>query len=52
MFNLPLVVQTIAHAFLGCWALIILAFVICFQQDHHHICLDVMAHVEIDISRF
>jgi hypothetical protein len=52
MFNLPLVVQTIAHAFLGCWVLIIPALVICFQQDDHHICLDVVAHVEIDISPF
>jgi hypothetical protein len=30
-FSLPFIVQTIALAFLGCWAVITLAFVIHFQ---------------------
>jgi hypothetical protein len=44
--------QLVAPSFLGCWALIILALVICFQQDDHHILLDAMAHLEIDIFPF
>jgi hypothetical protein len=51
-FDLLFVVQIIALAFLGCWALITPALVICFQQDDHHILLDAMAHVEIGISPF
>jgi hypothetical protein len=45
-FNLPFVVRIITFAFLGCWALIVFALVIHFQQDDHHILLDVIAHVE------
>jgi hypothetical protein len=45
-FNLPFVVQIITFAFLGCWALIVLALVIHFQYDDHNILLDVVAHVE------
>ncbi len=38
--------------FLGCWALIVPTFVICFQQDDHVILLDVVTHVETDTSPF
>jgi hypothetical protein len=43
------VVHIIALAFFRCWALIIPAFVIHFQQDDHPILLDVAAHVDIGI---
>ncbi len=45
-------VQIVALAFLGCWALIIHAFVIHFQQHEYSILLDVAAHVEIDTFPF
>ncbi len=50
--SLPFIVWTIALAFLGCWALIIPTFVICFQQYDHLIILDAVAHVEIGTSSF
>jgi hypothetical protein len=46
------VVQIVALAFLGCWALIIHTFVIHFQQHEYSILLDVAAHVEIDTFPF
>jgi len=45
-------VWTIIPAFLGCWALIILAFFFCFWQDDRPILLDVITHIEIDTSAF
>jgi hypothetical protein len=44
--GLPLVVQLVAVAFLGCWALITPRLIFCFQQNVHLIFLDVMAHLE------
>jgi len=44
------VVQIATFSFLGCWALIVLALVIHFQEDDHSILLD--ARVEIDIFLF
>jgi len=52
MLNLFFVVWIIALAFLGCWTLIILAFVIGFLQDVRLILLDVVAHVETNTSPF
>jgi hypothetical protein len=46
------IVQIAASTFLGCWALIIFAIVICFQQDDHPILLVVITHVEIGIFPF
>jgi hypothetical protein len=46
------VVQTIAPTFLGCWALIILVLVICFQQDDHPILLDIITCAKTGISLF
>jgi hypothetical protein len=46
------IVQTIAPAFLGCWALIALAFVTHFQHDDHPIFLNKVRHVEINIFLF
>ncbi len=51
-FSLLSIVQTATPTFLGCQALIILAFVICFQQDDHPIFLNVVAHIEIGIFPF
>jgi hypothetical protein len=51
-FGLHFIVQIVALAFFECWALIVLALIICFQQDDHPILLDVVTHVEIDISSF
>jgi hypothetical protein len=51
-FNFLFVVLIVAPAFMGCWALIVLALVICFQQDDQPILLDVVAHVETNISLF
>ncbi len=51
-FSLPFVIRTIALAFLGCWALITLTLVTCFQQDDHYILLDIIEHVEIGTSLF
>ncbi len=51
-FSFPFMVQIIALAFLGCWALIILTLVICLQQDDHHIILDAITHVETNNSLF
>jgi hypothetical protein len=48
----PSIVQTIAPAFLGCWALITPTILIRFQQDDHPILLDAIAHVEIGTSPF
>jgi hypothetical protein len=50
--GLHFVVQTIAPTFLGCWALIVLALVICFQQDDHPILLDIITRVKTRISLF
>jgi len=44
--------QLVAPTFLGCWALITFALVICFRQDDHPILLDAMAHLEINIFPF
>jgi hypothetical protein len=52
MIGLRSVIQTIAPTFLGCWALIAFALVICFQQDDYLVLLDIVTHVEIDISLF
>ncbi len=43
---------TTIPTFLGCWALIAPAFFTCFQQDDRVILLNVVTHVEIDISPF
>jgi hypothetical protein len=51
-FGLLSMVWIVTPTFLGCWALFILPLVIHFQQDDHLILLDVVAHVEIDISLF
>ncbi len=50
--GLPSVIRTITSTFLGCWALVTLALITCFQQDDHFIFLDVIAHVDINISSF
>ncbi len=50
--NLLSIVRTIAPTFLGCWALIIPALVICFQQDDHFVLLDIITHVETKTSLF
>ncbi len=50
--DLPSVVQIVAFALLGCWALIVFALVNRFQQDDCYIFLDAVTHVEIDISPF
>jgi hypothetical protein len=50
--GLPLMVQRVAPAFLGCWVLIVLALVFCFQQDDHFTLFDVVAHVKIDTYPF
>jgi hypothetical protein len=50
--NFLFIVWTIALTFLGCWALIILTFVIRSQQYDHPIILDAVAHVEIGTSSF
>ncbi len=52
MFDLRLVVRTIALVFLGCQAPITPTLVIRFQQDDYLILLDVITHVEINISLF
>jgi hypothetical protein len=52
MIGLRSVIQTIAPTFLGCWALIAFALVICFQQDDYLVLLDIVTHVEIGISLF
>ncbi len=41
-FGPPSIITTIARTFLGCWALVAPALVICFQQDDHLILLDVV----------
>ncbi len=50
--GLSFVVQTIALTFLGCWALIIFAFVIHFRHDDHPIFLDAIVHVKTNIFQF
>jgi hypothetical protein len=50
--GLPFIVQTFALTFLRCWTLITRALVTHFQQDDTLILLDVIAHVEINISSF
>jgi hypothetical protein len=47
--DIPLVVELVALAFLGCWVLLTLALVIHFQQDDHLVVFDAMAHVDINI---
>jgi uncharacterized membrane protein len=51
-FSLPFVVWIIAPTFLGCWALIALASITCFQQDDRHVLLNAITHVETNISPF
>ncbi len=36
-FNLPSIIRTTPSTFLGCWALVALALITCFQQDDHPI---------------
>jgi hypothetical protein len=50
--DLPLELQLIILAFLGCWVVIIPTLVTCFQHDDHLIILDVMTHVKIDSFPF
>jgi len=50
--GLPFVVWIVALALLGCWALIVSALVIHFQKDGRFILLNVVTHVETDISPF
>ncbi len=45
-------VQRAALAFLGCWALIVLALVFHFQQDDHCTLFDAVANVKIGIYSF
>jgi len=47
--GLPLMVELVAFAFLGCWVLFTPALVVHFQQNDHLIVFDAVAHVEIDI---
>ncbi len=51
-FGLSFIIRTAIFASLGCWALIARALVPHFQQDDHLILLDVVAHVETNISLF
>ncbi len=50
--GLPLVIKLVTPTFLGCWPLIILTVVICFQQNDHPIFLNEMAHIKIAIFPF
>ncbi len=50
--GLSSMVRIVALVFLGCWGLIVPALVIHFQQDYCPILLDVLTHVEINISPF
>jgi hypothetical protein len=50
--GLPSMVRHVAPTFLGCWTLIALALISCFQQDDHLTLLDAMAHVEINTFLF
>jgi hypothetical protein len=50
--NFPFIVRIATPTFLGYWALITLAFVICFQQDNHLILLNATTHVETCTSPF
>jgi hypothetical protein len=50
--DLASMVQIVAPAFLGYWALIALAFVTHFQQDDYLILLEVVAQVETNTSLF
>ncbi len=43
------IIWTIALAFLGCWALIVSTFIYHFEQNDHHIILDVVTRVEIKL---
>jgi hypothetical protein len=45
--NLPSMVQCIAFTFLGCWALIILPLISCFQQGDHPILLDAVTRSQV-----
>jgi hypothetical protein len=49
---LPSMVQLATFAFLGCWALNVIAFVTRFQSDDHPILLDVVAHIKTNIFPF
>ncbi len=51
-FDLPYVVQIVALAFLGCWALNVPALVTHFYYDDHLIFLNVITYVETNISSF
>jgi hypothetical protein len=47
--GLPFVVQNVALTFLGCWAVIVPALVIHFQQIDHLILLDEITNVKTGI---
>jgi hypothetical protein len=49
--NFIFMVQIVAPAFLGCWALIVPALVTCLQDDRH-ILLDVITHIQTNTSPF
>jgi hypothetical protein len=51
-FSLPSIIWIVALAFLGCWALIAIAFITRFQHDDHPILLDAITHFETDIFPF
>jgi hypothetical protein len=48
----PSMVQLATLAFLGCFALNVIAFVTRFQSDDHPILLDVVAHIKTNIFPF
>jgi len=45
-------ISYVTTMFLGCWALIALALVFCFQLDNHLIILNAITHVETNTSPF
>jgi hypothetical protein len=47
--GLPLMVELVALAFLGCWVMFTPTLIIHFQQDDRLIVFDAVAHFEIDI---
>jgi hypothetical protein len=51
-FGLRSMVQNVAPACLGFWALIVPTLVTHFQQDDRPILLDAVAHVKTDTSSF
>jgi hypothetical protein len=45
-------VRRTSFAFFGCWALIALALISCFQQNDHPTFFDAVAHVETNTYPF